>query len=332
MDTKQNFKKLLCYNIVNNCKCAYKNKCMFAHTLDEQIKEPMRQYIHNMLYKWDDLSEINLNEEKALLNELIILTKECKNCMGKKCPGGYNCKFGVCLRENKICYNDLMYGKCYNMLMETNENNNVLYKCIHGIHLSEKKLIPYNQRMLTDLTNIETNFLMRHNVLLNSKNNIISLCLNDNTITIVKDIITNKLNKSEIINNLKSMNNLFVNCNKSSSDVDLYDDNIFDDILKEINNDEINDNDNKIDDLSENNLTNAESKNKAEKNTVNINVINDINNENDTNNVNNVNNENNIINNVIVYDDDGEIENYDFQKNNLCIRNSILSINCDKNN
>lgn len=239
-NNKQNFKKLLCYNIVNNCKCAYKNKCMFAHALEEQIKEPIRQYIHNMLYEWDDLSEINLNEEKDLLNELIILTKECKNCMNKKCPGGYNCKFGVCLRENKICYNDLMYGKCYNMLMEVKENENTLYKCIHGIHLSEKKLIPYNQRMLTDLTNIESNFLLRHNISFNSKNNIISLCLNENTIKIVKDIISNKLNKTEIIENLKSINDLFMNSDKiiKINDENV-DDNIFDDIIDEKNNKKI---------------------------------------------------------------------------------------------
>lgn len=227
-DLKNNFKKLLCYNIVNNCKCVYKNKCMFAHALEEQIREPMRQYIYNMLFVWDDLSEINLNEDKALLDELIVLTKECKNCINKKCPGGYNCKFGVCLREHKICYNDLMYGKCYNMLMEVNTDNNVLCKCINGIHLSEKKLIPQNQRMLSDLTNIETNFLVKHNVSFNSKNNIISLCLNDNTISLVKDIITNKLSKSEIINNLKLKNSLFLS-NKTIN----IDDDIIDDIVNE---------------------------------------------------------------------------------------------------
>lgn len=248
MDNKHNFKKLLCYNIVNNCKCVYKNKCMFAHTFEEQIKEPIRQYIYNMLYEWDDLSDINLNDEKTLLDELIILTKECKNCMSKKCPGGYNCKFGVCLRENKICYNDLMYGKCYNMLMETNENGNILYKCINGIHLSEKKLIPYNQRMLTDLTNIETNFLIRHNVSFNSKNNIISLCLNDNTINMVKDIISNRLNKTEIINNLRTMNNLFAN-NNDTLDTNIDDDNILDDIINEKNENEENTvNDENLDD------------------------------------------------------------------------------------
>jgi hypothetical protein len=245
MDNKHNFKKLLCYNIVNNCKCVYKNKCMFAHTLEEQIKEPMRLYIHNMLYKWDDLSEINLNEDKALLDELIILTKECKNCIGKKCPGGYNCKFGVCLRENKICYNDLMYGKCYNMLMEVTDDNNTIYRCINGIHLSEKKIIPYNQRMLSDLTNIETNFLIKHNVSFNSKNNIISLCLNDSTINIIKDIVSNKLNKTEIIDNLKSMNNLFINNNNLLTTTD---DNIFDDIMNEIDNEFENTNDDIIPD------------------------------------------------------------------------------------
>jgi len=233
MDNKHNFKKLLCYNVVNNCKCLYKNKCMFAHTLDEQIKEPIRIYIHNMLNIWEDLSEINLNEDKNLFDELLILTKECKNCVNKKCPGGYNCKFGVCLRENKICYNDLMYGKCYNMLMETNLNNNILYKCINGIHLSEKKLIPYNQRMLSELTNIENNFLLKHSISFNSKNNIISLCLNDNTINIIKDIISNKLSKTDIIDNLKIMNNLFINNNSFENDND---DDIFDDIMEEIKN------------------------------------------------------------------------------------------------
>ena len=231
MENKHNFKKLLCYNIVNNCKCVYKNKCMFAHTLEEQKKEPIRQYIHNMIYIWDDLSNININDDKNLLDELTILTKECKNCINKKCPGGYNCRFGTCLRENKICYNDMMYGKCYNMIMETNHDDIILYRCIHGIHLTEKKLIPYNQRMLSELTNLETNFLIKHNVNFNSKNNIISIGLNDNTIGLIKDIISNKITKTEIINNLRSNNNIFKNTLKDDDD----DDNIFDDLFDEKN-------------------------------------------------------------------------------------------------
>jgi hypothetical protein len=203
---------------------------MFAHTLDEQKKEPIRQFIYNMLYIWDDLSNINVNEDKSILDELIILTKECKNCINKKCPGGYNCKFGVCLRDNKICYNDLMYGKCYNMLNETNHNGNILCRCIHGIHLTEKKFIPYNQRMLSELTNIESGFLMKYNISFNSKNNIISIGLNDNTIKIAKDIISNKISKNEIINNLKIVNNIF---SSNNNFIENTDDNIFDDIINE---------------------------------------------------------------------------------------------------
>jgi len=228
MENKFNFKKLLCYNIVNNCKCIYKNKCMFAHTLDEQKKEPLRQYIYNMLYIWDNLSNINVNEDKYLLDELLIFTKECKNCINKKCPGGHNCKFGVCLRDNKICYNDLMYGKCNNMLTETEINNTILHRCIHGIHLTEKKFIPYNQRILSDLSNLENNFLIKYNINFNSKNNTISIELNDNTITLVKDIISNKITKSDIINNLKINNYLFTN------KINNYDDDNDDDIFKDI--------------------------------------------------------------------------------------------------
>ena len=315
MDNKHNFKKLLCYNIVNNSKCVYKHKCMFAHTLEEQIKEPIRQYINNMLFVWDDLSEINLNEDKSLFEELVILTKECKNCIGKKCPGGYNCKFGVCLRENKICYNDLMYGKCYNMLMEINENNNTLYKCINGIHLSEKKLIPYNQRMLSDLTNIESNFLIKYNVSFNSKNNIISLCLNDNTINIIKDIISNKLNKTEIIDNLKSMNNLFINSTITSENSN--DDNIFDDILNEIENEN-----------NSNSDSNLNSDSNSDSND-NSNSDSNDNSNSDSNGNSNSDSNDNIFNqikyiqnkNIVIYDDnDVKLNNY---VNNTIFKNEL---------
>jgi len=199
-----NFKKLLCYNIVNNYRCAYKNKCMFAHSHDEQNKEPRRQVIYNMIYLWNDLSEINIKTDKLLLDELIIFTKECKNCINKKCPGGYNCKFGVCLKENKICFNDLMYGKCHNILIEKNNNNNILYKCINGIHLTEKNLIPYNQRILSDFINTDMNSYNRYNF--NYKNNIISILLNDDNIKLAKDIIYNNINKYNYMRNDTTVN------------------------------------------------------------------------------------------------------------------------------
>lgn len=301
MENKYNFKKLLCYNIVNNCKCVYKSKCMFAHTLDEQKKEPIRQYIYNMLYVWDDLSNININEDKFLLDELIILTKECKNCINKKCPGGYNCRFGTCLRDNKICYNDMMYGKCYNMLMETNHDGIIIYRCIHGIHLTEKKLIPYNQRMLSELTNLETNFLIKYNVNFNSKNNIISIGLNDNTIKLIKDIVSNKISKTEIINNLKISNKLLNNnlFNNNMKD-DNKDDDIFEDLLDEKN--YISKNENMNYDEFYKNINFEKEK---------------------------------IINNIIVYDDNNEKYDESTNLNNKCDfeMNNYIKINNDyKNN
>lgn len=291
MENKYNFKKLLCYNIVNNCKCVYKNKCMFAHTLEEQKKEPIRQFVYNMLYVWDDLSNININEDKQLLDELIILTKECKNCVSKKCPGGYNCKFGVCLWENKICYNDMMYGKCYNMLIQTTNNGIILYKCIHGIHLSEKKLIPYNQRMLSELTNIDSNFLIRHNISFNSKSNIISMNLNDNTIKMVKDLVLNKITKNDLINNLKIVNNIF-GCNNlfkdnngNDNDGNDNDDDIFIDL---INNDEKEQN-KKINDIV------IEHNNIEEEKTDRMFILNKINFD-----------RNKFIENIIIYEDEDE--------------------------
>jgi hypothetical protein len=241
-----NIKKLLCYNIVNNSKCVYKGKCMFAHNLQEQKKEPIREFIHNMIYMWDDLSNIDIHDDKELFEELSIYTKECKNCIIKKCPGGYNCKFGVCIKDIKICYGDLMYGKCYNLLKEETVNNKSIKRCIHGVHLTEKFMIPYYQRVPLDIypENID---LYKNNIInYNYKNNTISLLLNDNTIGLVKDLISNKLNKIELI---KNFNNLKNNINKNEN-------NIF-------NNDEINEIENEINEI-ENEINEIENEIKNE--------------------------------------------------------------------
>lgn len=203
-----NFKKLLCYNIVNNCKCEYKNKCMFAHTLEEQKKETLRQKIYDLIYFQEDLSNINLLEDKILLDEILVLTKECKNCINKKCPGGYNCKFGVCLRENKICYNDIMNGKCYNTTNEIKVNGIKIVKCIYGLHLTERKIIPYNQRLLVDMPDMDS---INNNITYNPKMNIISFQLNDSTINFVRDLIYNNINKNDLKrhNGTKNKDELF---------------------------------------------------------------------------------------------------------------------------
>ena len=45
-------------------KCAYKHKCMFAHNIEEQLKENNREFIYNMIYEMSDLSNINLKDNK----------------------------------------------------------------------------------------------------------------------------------------------------------------------------------------------------------------------------------------------------------------------------
>lgn len=198
---KNNFKKLLCYNVVNFSKCLYKNKCMFAHNLNEQRKENIREYIYEMIFNLTNLSEVDVYENKELLDELIIYTKECKNCINKKCPGGYNCKFGACTKDIKICYIDLMYGKCCNFMKEEiTKNNRIIHRCLHGVHLTEKKFIPYYLRIPTDFYKEEySSSLINYNY----KNNTISLLLNDDTIKITKEILSNKLNKIDLIKSFK---------------------------------------------------------------------------------------------------------------------------------
>ena len=246
---KYNFKKLLCYNIVNNMKCVYKNKCMFAHNIEEQLKENNREFIYNMIYEMSELSNINLKDNKELFEELLIFTKECKNCLNKKCPGGYNCKFGVCTKELKICYNDLLNGKCSLNLNEENVNGRVIKRCINGIHLTEKNLIPYYQRITCEINILDYGVFLFNDVNYYSKINTLSIMLNDHTIKFVKNFITkNKINKNDlnsmtICNDKFNINYLLNNCenyiSKKEKD-DIFDnEQIIEDYQKEKMNDSI---------------------------------------------------------------------------------------------
>ena len=234
MEKTENIKKLLCYNIVNYSKCLYKNKCLFAHSLEDQKKDTIRQYLYDMVYCMEDLSSINIYNDKTLFDELIIYTKECKNCINKKCPGGYNCKFGACSKDIKICYNDLMSGKCFNIVKQENKNNLIIKRCIHGVHLTEKNLIPYYLRMPIDFNSGEFLLLKSNNINYNSKNNIISLLINDETVYLAKELLLNKNNKLDIINNFinnstKLLNNELNNNEINNNEV----------INNELNNNEV---------------------------------------------------------------------------------------------
>lgn len=130
----ENYKKILCKNINNIGKCIYNNKCLYAHSLEEQNVEPIRVQAYNMIKKNEDLSQIDLSKSKHLYNNLLSLTKECQLCLDKKCTGGYNCKHGVCEKKYMICQTDLNKGTC---------DGNCGKK-----HLTEKGLIPYGVNIM----------------------------------------------------------------------------------------------------------------------------------------------------------------------------------------
>jgi hypothetical protein len=217
---------------------------MFAHNIDEQLKEPNRELIYNIIYNYDDLSNINIKENKELFDELLIFTKECKNCINKKCPGGYNCKFGVCVKELKICYNDLLNGKCTLQLKEEIVNGKSIKRCCCGIHLTEKNLIPYYQRISCEINILDYGIFLFDNVNYYSKINTISVMLNDNTIKFIKPLITkNKITKSDVlknsISNDKTTLNFVVNDFKVLSENNL-NECLDEDILMEYQNDKMN--------------------------------------------------------------------------------------------
>jgi hypothetical protein len=114
---------------------------MFAHSLDEQKKEPMRERIHQIITGDTPLNELDLHTSREIFNELMIHTRLCKKCVFGICAGGYNCKFGACVSSHLICQNDLLFGTCNNTC------------CMHGIHLTKRGLIPYNTRVVAESTN-----------------------------------------------------------------------------------------------------------------------------------------------------------------------------------
>jgi hypothetical protein len=136
-----NNKKILCFNVLNMNTCSYMNKCIYAHSLEEQTINANRQKIYDLL-DMDVLSHVDLIKESELFNDLNNLTKLCKNCVNNICPGGYNCKYGACNNKFLICYDDLHSGSCKN---ELNDG-----RCCRGIHLTHKGIIPYSMQKINN--------------------------------------------------------------------------------------------------------------------------------------------------------------------------------------
>lgn len=136
-NNNDNYKKILCKNI--NCygNCVYNNKCLYAHSLDEQHVEPVRSIVYNMIKKNNDLSNIDLSKSRQIYNALLSLTRVCQRCAEHNCTGGYNCKHGACDSAYVICHTDLNKGTC----------NGSCGK----IHLTKKGLVPYGISVMKNL-------------------------------------------------------------------------------------------------------------------------------------------------------------------------------------
>lgn len=106
-----NKKKLLCNNVLKHDFCRYGDKCMYAHSLDEQNIEPIRVPIFNYIKGITNVLDIN---NQLIYQELLQLTKVCDNCSAQSCSGGLNCKYGAVSNEYCICYNDLVHKVCTN--------------------------------------------------------------------------------------------------------------------------------------------------------------------------------------------------------------------------
>ncbi|AYV75841.1 MAG: hypothetical protein Terrestrivirus3_110 [Terrestrivirus sp.] len=126
---KESLKKIMCNNVLIYGKCSYGDKCLYAHNLDEQNVDYNRRLAYNILMNKNiDVDDV-LDDE--MYKTFLQLTKVCDVCAKNKCPGGYNCKFGVFDKRYQVCFEDLKDGICYNI------------SC-NKIHLTNKGIKPMN--------------------------------------------------------------------------------------------------------------------------------------------------------------------------------------------
>lgn len=125
-------KKILCKNVLRLGHCTYGDKCMYAHNLEDQNVDFIKQKAYSII-KNDGPFNINLSLDNKLANIFLQLTKVCPDCKNNVCPGGYNCKHGSVSEKYCVCYNDLMNGNC----------NNADCKLVH---LTKKGVLPINYK------------------------------------------------------------------------------------------------------------------------------------------------------------------------------------------
>lgn len=137
---RTNHKKILCNSMLFTGSCTYGNKCVFAHSLDEQNYDTIRKRTMSVFESGEDLSMFSPIFDKDLYRDLSLMTRVCMNCKEGKCTGGKNCKHGSRDETQLLCEDDFKYGSC--------EDENC-----KKIHLTKRGLKPYHSNINTSQPN-----------------------------------------------------------------------------------------------------------------------------------------------------------------------------------
>jgi len=184
----ENKKKMLCSNILEFGKCQYGDKCLYAHSIDEQNLDKNRKKAYDILM---DYIECTI-EDIELYGTFLQLTKVCHDCVNGDCPGGYNCKNGVVDKKYQVCSNDLRYGSCYS-------------KTCDKIHLTTKGFIHENHKKYNKNKHdiVETSALSFTDILFNlnkiQENNDIESS-DDDTVDQIKEYLNNNSDTDDSCN------------------------------------------------------------------------------------------------------------------------------------
>lgn len=152
-------KRLICFSVINKTKCNYQEKCIYAHSLEEQYVDEDKFFFYQIVLDKNLMNFFSLTNPKTddIYQCLFLFTQICNKCLTNKCTGGFNCRNGICHPSLKICRNDFLTGQCSNNIVKIEIDNRIIHKfekneftrcneytgCSNGHHLTSRNLMPY---------------------------------------------------------------------------------------------------------------------------------------------------------------------------------------------
>jgi hypothetical protein len=234
-DAMHNEKRLLCFSVLNNQICSFRNKCTYAHDLDEQIIDIDRKFVYQIVLDNNLMDFFSITNPKTdeIYKALLLMTQVCDNCINGRCTGGYNCKHGVLDTSLKLCKNDLMMGECINKIQTINVNPLIFEKidnitksteykgCLNGHHLTFRGFLPYYKFLNTKEKSKKNSYQSTRYIDINS---ILKFCENNNNVqndSFIKPKFGNEENSStsdEELNELFRKDKFFYNEKEEEED------------------------------------------------------------------------------------------------------------------